>query len=244
MHNVRLKDITSIFEYDDVANEQRKIVYEERNNLMGEDNVSDNVQVMREEVLSEVISRSIPPESIDEQWDIDKSLHEETLRERILKTIVDAYSEKEERHGDELMRHLEKVVMLQILDTQWKEHLAEMDYLRKGIGLRSYAQKNPKQEYKREAFEMFTAMLDRIKFEVVSVISKVEIQDQADVDSMEQRQRKEAELELNHASADSGAAQQANENTQVKREGPKVGRNEPCPCGSGKKYKHCHGKLS
>jgi len=235
---------------------------------MGEDDVSENILTMRQEVVTDIFSRSIPPESIDEQWQIDaledelqssfgleipvqqwldddKSLHEETLREKVQQTILEAYAEKEHRHGSELMRHLEKVVMLQILDTQWKEHLAEMDYLRKGIGLRSYAQKNPKQEYKREAFEMFTAMLDRIKFEVVSIVSKVEIQDQAQVDEMEQRQREEAELELKNAQTTDESGQSGSKVSDTfKREGKKVGRNEPCPCGSGKKYKQCHGKLS
>jgi preprotein translocase subunit SecA len=242
-------------------------------------------------VVNDVISRSIPPESIDEQWDIesleddlrssfglelpvqkwldeDQSLHEETLRDKILNNVIEAYQSKETKHGPEVVRHLEKVVMLQILDTQWKEHLAEMDYLRKGIGLRGYAQKNPKQEYKREAFEMFTAMLDRIKYEVVTILSKVEIQGQSDLDEMEQQklqqQAKESDLEMNHASSsamsnDSQPSSVAGRSQQqiqqqgtdnkgavktVKRDGRKVGRNEPCPCGSGKKYKQCHGKLN
>lgn len=261
-HNFDIRK--QLLEYDDVANEQRKIVYEERNNLMSEDDVADNVIVMREEVVNDVISRSIPPESVDEQWDIegleddlrsdfgidlpvqrwlseDQSLHEETLREKILQSIVDKAADKEKRYGSDVMRHLEKVVMLQILDTQWKEHLAEMDYLRKGIGLRGYAQKNPKQEYKREAFEMFTAMLDRIKLEVVSIIAKVEIQDQSDLE----QQRQETEMELNHPDVEvmSSDTSAPAEQKTVKRDGRKIGRNEPCPCGSGKKYKQCHGKL-
>jgi len=274
-HNFDIRK--QLLEYDDVANEQRKIVYEERNNLMSEDDVEANLEEMRSDVVNDVISRSIPPESIDEQWDIerleddlrsdfvidlpvqqwldeDTSLHEETIREKIYNEIINAYKEKEEQHGPEVMRHLEKAVTLQILDTQWKEHLAEMDYLRKGIGLRGYAQKNPKQEYKREAFNMFTDMLDRIKFEVVSLLSKVQIQQETDLEDMErQQQMDESELEFNHA--DNYADSQSIENTQpagtdnentpqtVRRDGPKVGRNEPCPCGSGKKYKQCHGKL-
>ncbi len=273
-HNFDIRK--QLLEYDDVSNEQRKIVYEERNNLMGEDDVEANLEEMRFDVINDVISRSIPPESIDEQWTIesleddlrtdfaidlpvqkwldeDKSLHEETIRTKIYDEIIAAYQAKEQQHGPEVMRHLEKAVMLQILDTQWKEHLAEMDYLRKGIGLRGYAQKNPKQEYKREAFNMFTDVLDRIKFEVVSVLSKVQIQQETDLDDMERQQQvNEAELEFNHADASSSGLQQSDSSNQVdnsahqtvRREGPKVGRNEQCPCGSGKKYKQCHGKLS
>ncbi|MGH1427094.1 MAG: preprotein translocase subunit SecA [Arenicella sp.] len=270
-HNFDIRK--QLLEYDDVSNEQRKIVYDERNNLMSEDDVEANLEQMRVDVVNEVISRSIPPESIDEQWDIEgleddlrtdfavdlpvqqwlddeKTLHEESIREKVYAEIMKAYQAKEEMHGPEVMRHLEKAVMLQILDTQWKEHLAEMDYLRKGIGLRGYAQKNPKQEYKREAFNMFTNMLERIKFEVVSVLSKVQIQQESDLEDMErQQQRNDAELQFNHADVNEDAQQSHDpsaENTvqTMRREGPKVGRNEPCPCGSGKKYKHCHGKLS
>ena len=261
-----------LLEYDDVANEQRKIVYEERNNLMGEDDVEASLEEMRSDVIAEVISRSIPPESIDEQWDIagleedlrsdfaidlpvqqwlddDQSLHEETIREKIFAEIIATYKAKEEQHGPEVYRHLEKAVMLQILDTQWKEHLAEMDYLRKGIGLRGYAQKNPKQEYKREAFNMFTEMLERIKFEVVTLLSKVQIQQETDLAEIEnQQQIDQSELEFQHASStpEETAAQEQPHNGQsntIRRTSPKVGRNEPCPCGSGKKYKQCCGKL-
>ncbi len=270
-HNFDIRK--QLLEYDDVSNEQRKIVYDERNNLMSEDDVEANLEQMRVDVVNEVISRSIPPESIDEQWDIEgleddlrtdfavdlpvqqwlddeKTLHEESIREKVYAEIMKAYQAKEETHGPEVMRHLEKAVMLQILDTQWKEHLAEMDYLRKGIGLRGYAQKNPKQEYKREAFNMFTDMLERIKFEVVSVLSKVQIQQESDLEDMErQHQRNDAELQFNHADVNEDAQQNHEPSAEnavqtMRREGPKVGRNEPCPCGSGKKYKHCHGKLS
>ena len=274
-HNFDIRK--QLLEYDDVSNEQRKIVYEERNNLMSEDDVEANLEQMRVDIVNDVISRSIPPESIDEQWDIEgleddlktdfaidlpvqqwlddeKTMHEESIREKVYAEIMTAYQAKEEMHGPEVMRHLEKAVMLQILDTQWKEHLAEMDYLRKGIGLRGYAQKNPKQEYKREAFNMFTEMLDRIKFEVVSVLSKVQIQQESDLEDMgRQQQVNDAELQFNHADANEEASLGQNGNGSasesagvqtVRRESPKVGRNEPCPCGSGKKYKQCHGKLS
>ena len=269
-HNFDIRK--QLLEYDDVANEQRKIVYEERNNLMSEDDVANNIEEMRIEVVNDVISRSIPPESVDEQWNIerleddlrtdfaielpvqqwlddDKSLYEDTIREKIYDEIVAVYQEKEQKHGTEVVRHLEKAVMLQILDMQWKEHLAEMDYLRRGIGLRGYAQKNPKQEYKREAFNMFTDMLDRIKFEVVTILSKVQIQTD-DINELHQSQQvDESEMEFNHPDVDqvnetkSEASSSADVQT-VKRDGRKIGRNEPCPCGSGKKYKQCHGKLT
>jgi len=275
-HNFDIRK--QLLEYDDVANEQRKIVYEERKNLMHDDEVAGNVIDMRFDVVNDVISRSVPPESIDEQWDIprleedfrnefgidlpiqklldeDKSLHEETLREKLLSVVTEVYAAKEEKYGADTMRHLEKAVMLQILDTQWKEHLAEMDYLRKGIGLRGYAQKNPKQEYKREAFDMFTAMLGRIKQEVVTVLSRVELKTEDDVDELQQARSQEQEMEFNHPSvgedaadneqASVGGTQNAISNDEpFVRDGRKIGRNEPCPCGSGKKYKQCHGKLS
>ena len=272
-HNFDIRK--QLLEYDDVANEQRKIVYEERKNLMHDDEVEGNVVDMRFDVVNEVISRSVPPESIDEQWDIprleedfrnefgvdlpiqqllddDKSMHEETLRAKLLEVVNEVYAAKEEKYSAETMRHLEKAVMLQILDTQWKEHLAEMDYLRKGIGLRGYAQKNPKQEYKREAFEMFTAMLERIKHEVVTILARVELKTEDDVDELQQARSQEQEMEFNHPSVgeenvDQGAQDDANNivnDEPFVRDGRKIGRNEACPCGSGKKYKQCHGKLT
>jgi preprotein translocase subunit SecA len=268
-HNFDIRK--QLLEYDDVANEQRKLVYSERNDLMSTDDVSENIENMREEVVDEVVDRTIPPQSLPEQWNIDqleddlrlefgiempvaewlaedKSLYEETLRDRILDKVEETYKGKEEKYGAEIIRHLEKVIMLQTLDTQWKEHLAEMDYLRQGIGLRGYAQKNPKQEYKREAFEMFTTMLDRVKTEVITVLAKVQLREESQVDELERRQQEMSQegLELRHADASSTAAeapQQAQEPSTFIREAPKVGRNEACPCGSGKKYKQCHGKL-
>ncbi|MDH3527414.1 MAG: SEC-C metal-binding domain-containing protein, partial [Gammaproteobacteria bacterium] len=161
------------------------------------------------------------------------------------------YDEKEQLAGVEVVRHFEKAVMLQVLDTAWKEHLAAMDYLRQGIGLRGYAQKNPKQEYKREAFEMFTAMLDRIKHDVVGIVSKVQVREQADVEAVEEQRRSHAPQQYQHAEASAMGEQgerpaEAEEqaHTPYTRQGRKIGRNEPCPCGSGKKYKQCHGKLS
>lgn len=268
-HNFDIRK--QLLEYDDVANEQRKLVYSERNELMSTDDVSENIESMREEVVDEVVDRTIPPQSLPEQWDIDqleddlrlefgvempvsewleedKSLYEETLRDRILEKVEETYTAKEEQYGPEIIRHLEKVIMLQTLDTQWKEHLAEMDYLRQGIGLRGYAQKNPKQEYKREAFEMFTAMLSRVKTEVITILAKVQLREESEVDELERRQQEMSQegLELQHADAAAPQPEQPQapqEPATFIREAPKVGRNEPCPCGSGKKYKQCHGKL-
>jgi len=269
-HNFDIRK--QLLEYDDVANEQRKLVYSERNELMSTEDVSDNVSDMFEEVVENVINRSIPVQSMPEQWDIDqlesdlklefnvelpvaswleedKSLYEETLRERILDSVDDAYNAREEEYGSEVVRHLEKVIMLQTLDTQWKEHLAAMDHLRQGIGLRGYAQKNPKQEYKREAFEMFTAMLDRVKNEVVTILAKVQLREDSEVEELERRQQEAAhqqELEMQHAvTQEQEVPPSVEDGTETfVRSTPKVGRNDPCPCGSTKKYKQCHGKLS
>ena len=272
-HNFDMRK--QLLKYDDVANEQRKLVYSERNELMASDDVSENVEDMREDVVDSVIDRSIPPQSLPEQWDIeqlqddlalefnanlpvqiwlddDKALYEETLRDRIHEKVDELYEVKKQQYGEETIRHLEKVITLQTLDTQWKEHLAEMDYLRQGIGLRGYAQKNPEQEYKREAFEMFTAMLDRVKMEVITILAKVKIRTESEIAELEQRQREAAssDLELKHASPTQSAApsqQAASADTKPEtfvRQQPKVGRNEACPCGSGKKYKQCHGKLT
>ncbi|WJW74943.1 preprotein translocase subunit SecA [Thiohalobacter sp. IOR34] len=271
-HNFNIRK--QLLEYDDVANDQRKVVYEQRSELMAADDVSDLIDTIRRDVVNGVIDGYIPPGSLDEQWDVaglekaieeefgqrmeiqrwleeDHDLHEETLRQRILEELERAYKEKEALAGAEVLRHFEKSVMLQVLDQAWKEHLAAMDYLRQGIGLRGYAQKNPKQEYKREAFEMFTDMLERIKHEVISIVSKVQVRAEDDVAAVEaQRQQMPGMMEFQHAEADSlhggeAGAEEAGEETHAPfvREGRKVGRNEPCPCGSGKKYKHCHGKL-
>jgi len=273
-HNFDIRK--QLLEYDDVANEQRKLVYSERNELMSSGDVSENIDTMREEVVEQIINRTVPQQSLPEQWDIDqleddlrlefgvelpvnkwlaedKSLYEETLRDKILDEVDALYTAKEEQYGAEVIRHLEKVIMLQTLDTQWKEHLAEMDYLRKGIGLRGYAQKNPKQEYKREAFEMFTAMLDRVKSEVVTILAKVQVREESEVAELERRQQAAArkDLELKHANPNQSALGEVPEAAAESapaapfiRDQPKIGRNEPCHCGSGKKYKQCHGKLT
>jgi preprotein translocase subunit SecA len=271
-HNYNIRK--TLLEFDDVANDQRKVVYEQRNELMETDDISDTIDAIREDVINAHISQYIPPGTLEEQWNVagleeslameyaielpivkwleeDHDLHEETLRERILDSMVAAYREKEAQAGTEVVRHFEKAVMLQVLDAAWKEHLGAMDYLRQGIGLRGYAQKDPKQEYKKEAFQMFEAMLDRIKHEVVSVISRVQVRAQADVDAVEQQRRSSAQVKYQHAEANAmgeeaadAAADDQSQHTPFTRQGRKVGRNEPCPCGSGKKYKQCHGKLS
>jgi preprotein translocase subunit SecA len=265
-----------LLEYDDVANEQRKIVYEERNRLMDVEDISESIEAMREDVITSVINRGVPPQSLEEQWDIDglehdvegefgfhltikqwleddPELHEETLRERISTEIANAYEAKTQEVGEAVMRHLEKAVMLQVLDSQWKEHLASMDHLRQGIGLRGYAQKNPKQEYKREAFEMFQDLLGRVKHDVITILSKIQIRTEDEVEELEAQQRTQQRMEFVHPEMRDQPLAESRDNGDVAvqappkpyvREGRKIGRNEPCPCGSGKKYKHCHGRLN
>ena len=269
-HNYNLRK--TLLQYDDVANDQRTVVYEQRNELMETDDISDIVEAIREDVVGSLVSQYIPPGTLDEQWDIpgleeaimqeyglempiaqwldeDDDLHEETLRDRIIETMVKEYKEKEQQAGAEVVRHFEKAVMLQILDGAWKEHLGAMDYLRQGIGLRGYGQKDPKQEYKKEGFAMFSDMLERIKHEVISVLTKVQVRAEEDVQAVEEQRRSRVQVKYRHDEANAmGVAEpegeQAEEHKPFTRQGRKIGRNEPCPCGSGKKYKQCHGKLS
>ncbi|OUR64081.1 preprotein translocase subunit SecA [Methylophaga sp. 42_25_T18] len=268
-HNFDIRK--QLLEFDDVANDQRKVVYEQRNELMATEDVSEAVVSMRGTVLNDAVDLYIPPNSIDEQWSIpglesalrddfslelnisnwleqDDELHEETLRERIVDAANAACQAKEETVGVELMRHFEKAIMLQTLDAQWKEHLAQMDYLRQGINLRGYAQKDPKQEFKREAFQLFTGMLNTIKHDVISYISRVQVRAPEDVAAVEEQRRQSTEVEYQHEQAE-GLAVDAEEaavthEEPYTRDGKKVGRNDPCPCGSGKKFKQCHGALS
>ncbi|MDP7270023.1 MAG: preprotein translocase subunit SecA, partial [Gammaproteobacteria bacterium] len=276
-----------LLEYDDVANDQRSVIYQQRNELMGADDIGDSIAGIRDEVLNGVIDEYIPPQSMEEQWDVpalasalerefgvhlnlagwldgDDSLDEDGLRERIVGDIEREYDTKAEEVGTQLMRTIEKEYMLKFLDMHWREHLAALDYLRQGIGLRSYAQKNPKQEYKREAFEMFGAMLDRVKHELISFLTRVRVRGEEDLQAAQQR-ASTGNMQYQHAQASALAAQppaakpaaaglpgagrppprqQAEPATPFVRETPKIGRNEPCHCGSGKKFKHCHGKLS
>jgi preprotein translocase subunit SecA len=247
---------------------------------MESDDISEIVAAIREEVVNDVISGCIPPQSIEEQWDVarleqelerefavklpvqawldeDDDLHEESLRVRILENVVKVYREKEDVAGAESMRAFEKQIFLHILDTLWKEHLASMDFLRQGIHLRSYAQKNPKQEYKKEAFAMFETLLNTLKHDIVRITSHVKIQSQEELEEIERQRKAELDAQLGSAKAehadasmvdgdgeqgDSGATEQRQE--PMTRDGRKVGRNEPCPCGSGKKFKQCHGQIT
>ncbi|PMJ98996.1 preprotein translocase subunit SecA [Vibrio sp. 10N.261.55.A7] len=265
-----------LLEYDDVANDQRKVVYELRDELMSADSISEMLEQNRSDVLTSVIDEYIAPQSLDDMWDIpgleerlkndfdidvsiqtwldeDEKLYEEALREKLLNHAVDVYKSKEETVGETVLRNFEKSVMLQTLDTLWKEHLAAMDHLRQGIHLRGYAQKNPKQEYKRESFELFEGLLDTLKFDVIAILSKVRVQQQEEVERMEEQRRQQAEAaarraQAQHASAENqlsdGESGQEDGQQPMVRDERKVGRNEPCPCGSGKKYKQCHGKIA
>ena len=273
-HNFDIRK--QLLDYDDVANDQRKVIYEQRNEIMATDDISDTIKTIRVDVVNGIIDVYVPPQSLDEQWDIpgleealeqlgvplpvsswleeDHDLHEEVLRQRILEALESAYVEKEAQAGEGVMRHFEKAVMLQVLDSMWKEHLAAMDYLRQGIHLRGYAQKNPIQEYKREAFELFEQLLNRIKTEVISILTRVRVRAEEDVQAVEEQRRSNVAMHYEHAEAAALAAaggggdvaaddQDQETHTPYVREGRKVGRNEPCPCGSGKKFKQCHGRL-
>ena len=274
-----------LLEFDDTANDQRKVIYQQRNELLDSDNVAETIGAIREDVVTDFVQRQVPPESIDERWNIgalesalvsefglqtnlQQWIEEQTevdakgVCEHVQGLMERVFREKEAMLGGEVMRGLEKHVMLSVLDNVWKEHLSSMDYLRQGIYLRGYAQKQPKQEFQREAFELFQAMLGRIKFEVVQLLARVRIRSEDEVEAMEAQQRRQAEaqaqsMQFQHADAAAmSAGQLAGEGEQeagaqpvavqmpVHRDEPKVGRNDPCPCGSGKKYKQCHGKLA
>ena len=261
-----------LLEYDDVANDQRKVIYEQRNELLEATDVGETIKAMREDVLASMISVHIPPNSVEELWDVpslekelkdeagleiplqkmledNPDLHEETLRERIFEASDIAYAAKEELASPDIMRQFERSVMLQALDNHWREHLAALDHLRQGIHLRSYAQKNPKQEYKREAFELFEGLLNTVKSEVTKVTMLVQVKTEADVEAVEKPVEVE-NVQYQHADYDEALGDVSNEDDQslttqpIIREGIKVGRNDICPCGSGKKYKQCHGILN
>jgi len=279
-----------LLEYDDVANDQRRVIYQQRTDLMSAEDVAEAVKGVREEVVAQLVDQYLPAGAPEEQWDVagltqaverdfGASLPIEAwvkaeeagdgagLRQKLLTGLEEIYAQKEASVGPQVMRYIEKEVMLRSLDTHWREHLAAMDYMRQGIYLRSYAQKNPKQEYKREAFELFSAMLDRIKFDTVTTVSKIQVRSQEEIEreELERQQRLARALQLQHAEAvspisggdvggptgfgpgggslDADSAQAGPVATPFVREIPKVGRNELCPCGSGKKFKHCHGAL-
>jgi preprotein translocase subunit SecA len=262
-----------LLDYDDVANDQRTQVYAQRNELMDADDLSDLVDVVRRDVFTSVVASHIPPQSLIEQWDIlglteefatqfglemplqawldqDESLYEETLLEKIIGEATRRHFEKVSVVGEQTMSRFEKQVLLQVLDHQWKEHLAAMDYLRQGIHLRGYAQKNPKQEFKREAFELFTSMLDQIKRESVRVLTAVQVPSKEEIEVQEEARRQQAVEQLAKAQATHDETKAVTDSAGQEMLGrpmpvvsQKVGRNEPCPCGSGKKFKQCHGRI-
>ncbi|WP_446001408.1 preprotein translocase subunit SecA [Stenotrophomonas maltophilia] len=277
-HNFDIRK--NLLDFDDVNNDQRKVIYAQRDELLDAESVKDNVDGIRDDVIFDVVARFVPPNSIDEQWDLrgleatlesdfglqmsltdlvkeHEELDAEAIAAKVQERVNQHFAEKEAGVGEETMRALEKHVMLTVLDQSWKEHLARMDYLRQGIYLRGYAQKQPKQEYKKEAFELFSDMLENVKREVVTLLSRARIRSDEEVQALEAAERQQAEARLSQSqfqhqdvggySADEEAAQvQAAQQgvAQMQRDEPKIGRNDPCPCGSGKKYKHCHGQLS
>jgi preprotein translocase subunit SecA len=258
-----------ILEYDDVANDQRKVIYQQRSELLESADITDTIQAMRDDVLENTVSQYISPHSMEEQWDVpalekmlaaefrlelplvqwlekDKQLNEAGLRTRIKEQGQKQYHAKVEAVSAEVMHHYERVMMLQSLDVHWREHLAALDHLRQGIHLRGYAQKNPKQEYKREAFELFASMLDAIKLEVTQILMTVQVRSESDVEAVEAAPAP-GNVQYHHADYDEALASGAKPDEEHKpfvRDEQKVGRNDPCPCGSGKKYKQCHGKLN
>ena len=268
-HNFDIRK--QLLEYDDVTNDQRKVVYKQRSELMNSENIGEAILSIREEVINQVIDDFIEPQSVEEVWDkeglskildqkfgtqinihslleSDHSLNEQDVREYCINKVESEYEEKKESVGIEVMHNLEKNLMLRNLDIHWKEHIGALEYLRQGIHLRGYAQKNPKQEYKREAFEMFSDMLDRVKIDTISTLSKVQIRKPEDAEVLKPKNTPIKNMNFKHAPAPGLTAQKklSSTNTADKapfvRKGPKVGRNEKCPCGSGKKYKHCCGK--
>jgi preprotein translocase subunit SecA len=283
-HNFDIRK--QLLEYDDVANDQRKVVYQQRSELMEADNIADAIRNIRAEVVNTVIDEYVPQQSVEELWDKeglskaidrefgvhfdaaklleqDTSIDENGLRRLIVERVNDEYGHKSAQIGEKLMHELEKGIMLRQLDAHWKDHIGALDYLRQGIHLRGYAQRNPKQEYKREAFDMFSTMLERVKHDCIAILSRVQIRKPEDVEAVEAPPRDQSTLRFQHAEAPSLVAPPRPPPLQGSsarpmpmpaaapepiapyvREQPKVGRNDPCPCGSGKKFKQCHGKLS
>ncbi|HVI59138.1 MAG TPA: preprotein translocase subunit SecA [Luteimonas sp.] len=279
-HNFDIRK--NLLEFDDVNNDQRKVVYSQRDELLEAESVQENIAGIRADVVADIVDRFVPPESIDDQWDLPgleatlaeefglqvpvqdfvqgrEEVDAEAIQGHVQETLERVFADKEAAVGPETMRMLEKHIMLNVVDQNWKEHLARMDYLRQGIHLRSYAQKQPKQEYKREAFELFSEMLSKVKREVVSLLARVRIRSEEEIAAMEAQERAQAEaaarqMQFQHADAGGlGADEEAEQarlaqamaaHTPATRDAPKVGRNDPCPCGSGKKYKHCHGQLA
>lgn len=281
-HNFDIRK--NLLDFDDVNNDQRKVIYGQRDELLDAESVKENIDGIRADVVAGIVGRYVPPQSIDDQWDLPgleseierefglrlslvdmaktrQELDAEQITEHVQQAVDQLFADKEAQLGDETMRMLEKHIMLNVLDQGWKEHLGRMDYLRQGIHLRGYAQKQPKQEYKREAFELFSEMLDKVKLDVTTMLARVRVRSEDEIAALEAEERRQVEAKLNQAQfqhADAGgygadeeaedvraaAAAQAGAQAQIVRDGAKVGRNDPCPCGSGKKYKHCHGQLS
>ncbi len=257
-----------LLEYDDVANDQRQVIYQQRNDLLEDGDISEIISSVRSDVIDRCISTYVPPMSLEEQWDVeglerslelefalkapiaswleeDQRFDEEALRERLKQQSEDEYQQRYAAYGEQI-KEIERQVMLQVLDNLWKDHLANMDQLRQGIGLRAYAQKNPKQEYKRESFELFEQLLDNIKYDTIKFLSNIKIAGDEDLAKIEAQRRQETEgADYQHAesSALEETAPPSAATTPQTRQGPKVGRNDPCPCGSGKKYKQCHGRI-
>jgi preprotein translocase subunit SecA len=277
-HNFDIRK--NLLDFDDVNNDQRKVIYSQRDELLEAESVHDNIEGIRGDVVAEIVERFVPPESIDDQWDLpglestleqefgqriavaelaqrEKELDAEGIARHVQEMLDGVFADKETSVGTETMRMLEKHIMLNVLDENWKQHLGRMDYLRQGIHLRGYAQKQPKQEYKKEAFVLFSEMLDKVKTEVVTLLARVRVRSEEEIAAMEVEERRQAEAKLSQAQfrhadvggygADEEAADVVSPDRQkfqqAARAMPKVGRNEPCPCGSGKKYKHCHGQL-
>ncbi|MCD9027045.1 preprotein translocase subunit SecA [Luteimonas sp. BDR2-5] len=284
-HNFDIRK--NLLDFDDVNNDQRKVIYGQRDELLDADSVKDNIDGIRADVAADIVARYVPPQSIDEQWDLpgleselerefgvrpglvelaasSKELDAEQIAEHVQSEIDRVFADKETQLGPETMRMLEKHIMLNVLDQGWKEHLGRMDYLRQGIHLRGYAQKQPKQEYKREAFILFSEMLDKVKQDVVTMLARVRVRSEEEIAALEAAERRQVEAKLNQAqfqhadsggygadeeaddvrAAQGGAQAAVAQQAPIVRDGNKVGRNDPCPCGSGKKYKHCHGQLS
>ncbi|GAB3098153.1 preprotein translocase subunit SecA [Lysobacter terrae] len=272
-HNFDIRK--NLLDFDDVNNDQRKVIYGQRDELLEAESVQENIEGIREDVVGEIVARFVPPESIDEQWDLAglqasidqefglalplleevgaaKEMDAETIARRVQEAVAKHFADREQQLGPETMRLLEKHIMLNVLDQNWKEHLARMDYLRQGIHLRGYAQKQPKQEYKKEAFELFSDMLEKVKREVVTLLARVRIRSEEEIAAMEAQERAVAEaqarqMQFQHpdmggfgADEEAAQAQAAEANAAFAN----IGRNDPCPCGSGKKYKHCHGQLA
>jgi preprotein translocase subunit SecA len=261
-----------LLEYDDVANDQRKVVYQQRNELLDSNDITEAVDRLRAGVFAQLVRTHVPAESVEEQWDLgglnailrddwgldapvqewaaaDPNLNDEDILGRVAGIATSTYQAKVETVGRENWTTFERSVMLQSIDQHWREHLAALDHLRQGIHLRGYAQKNPKQEYKREAFELFQTFLENVKHDVTKTLMTVRVRSREEVEAAEAQARKEAEemearMQLQHALANAEPNEPVEALAPFKRFAQKVGRNDPCPCGSGKKYKQCHGKLA